>query len=214
MRRHPCASRQPEVAGTQRGRGAVGIGVVESQAPLEHIPVRLHFCEGAGESRVAGVAARKLRLAACHHAKCPRADDPSDEISARPGVQQPRLIVVGIRCEERVTCRQVEQALVPLQFLIAEDPEGGVAGPESLDHRGGPLAEHLSFVADPVPFGQQPAIATLGVLEFLQTLVDAEQSGMLLPQEISDGSYGCTELQIQFSSGNLIEFTPPLSRLG
>jgi hypothetical protein len=53
---------------------------------------------------------------------------------------------------ERILRRQVEQRLVTLQFLVAEDPEGGVAGAVTLDDGGRTAAEDLAFRLDTIAF--------------------------------------------------------------
>jgi hypothetical protein len=156
--------------------GAVGGGVVEAQPSLEHVQSDFHFREHAGETGIAEIAAGELGIAVFHHAERAGVDDAGDEVATLGGVQEPGVVVVGIRGEVGVPGRKIEERLVPLELLVAEDPERGVAGAETLDDGGGALAEDFAFLLNSGRLPPLERVLPLGVIEDAQLFVDDLES--------------------------------------
>ena len=102
------AGKDAEVAGAQRGGGAVAVGVVEPESTFEHLPVRVHLGQSAGQARIANGATSELRLPIAYDAQGAGLKDAVHEGLATLTVEHTRLVVVGVGREERIAGGEVE----------------------------------------------------------------------------------------------------------
>ena len=196
----------------QRHRRAIGVGVVEAQPAAQHVPVGLHLGQGARQAGVAGVAPGELGLAVPHDAQRARLDDALLEVPALGGAQEAGLVVVGVCGQQRIARRQVEHRLVPLQLLVPEDAEGGVARAVSLDHLGRTLPEHHALLLDAVALGHERAIGTRRVVMLPEPRVDREEMVVQPVDGEAHVRHGPLDLQDALRVGR-IELDPAFLRL-
>lgn len=123
----------PIVLGPQRNRGPVAVRVVEAQAPLEHRPIGVHFGQGPGESRITHRASGELGYAIANHAQGTGLDNAIHISLATLAIEQTRLVIEGIGSQERIARSQVQQFLISIQLLIAEESECDIARPVALN---------------------------------------------------------------------------------
>ena len=120
-------------------------------------------------------------------------------------MQQTRLIIVGLCGHEGVFCGELEESLVALQLLVAEDAKGGVTGAVALNHRGRPLAEDLSLLLSALTFGEQRPILALRVIQLLEALVDGHHQVVHAIDLVAHLTDGASQFLIPALRSNPVE---------